>query len=174
LADAARSGTLTTQQNRLLMVVLQSLSRAIPEFDLDAYRSGLARQHWDVLTDCAPADPTTAQSVAKQLRPDDLRPRDDAATTALRDALKAAALPGDAPPATAPILVAFATDDPIVPQAGIAQAVKTACAQGYSIVVMKRIGETSASSDLVISPSVAWLRARFDGVPPIDVCVGAA
>jgi pimeloyl-ACP methyl ester carboxylesterase len=174
LADAARGGTLTAQQNRLLMVVLESLARTIPEFDLDAYRSPLVRDHWAMLTDCAPADPTTAQNIAKQLRPDDLRPRDDAATTALRDALKAAALPSAVPPAPVPVLVAYATDDPIVPQAGIAAAVKSACAAGDSIVVMKRIGDTSATSDLVIQPSLAWLRARFDGAPPIDVCVGAA
>jgi pimeloyl-ACP methyl ester carboxylesterase len=174
LADAAKGGTLTVQQNRLLMVVLQSLSRTVPDFDLDAYRSGLVRDNWDLLTDCAPADPTTAQNIAKQLRPDDLRPRDDAATTALRDALSAAALPGNTPPATAPILVVYATDDLVVPQGGVARAVKSACAKGDSIVVMRRIGDTGTTNDQIIQTSLSWLRARFDGVPPLDVCVGAA
>lgn len=174
LADAATAGTLNAQQNRLMMVLLQSFSRTVPGFDLDAYRSGLAREHWDALTDCAPADPNGALRIAKQLRPDDLRPRDDAATNALRDALSAAALPNNSPPATAPILVVYATDDVVVPQGGVARAVKSACAKGDSIVVMKRIGDTGTTNDLVIQTSLSWLRARFDGVPPIDVCVGAA
>lgn len=174
LADAAKNGTLTSHQNRLLMSVLQGLSVSVPGFDLDAYRSGLAREHWDVLTDCAPADPTGAQKIAAQLKPDDLRPRDDAATTALRDVLSASALPGASAPAAAPILVVYATDDTQVPEAGVARALKSACAQGDPIVVNKRIGDTSSTNDQVIQTSLSWLRARFDGVPPVDICVGAS
>ena len=74
----------------------------------------------------------------------------------------------------APILVVYATDDRIVPQGGVARSIKTACAKGDPIVVMKRIGDTGTTNDLVIQTSLSWLRARFDGVPPIDVCVGAA
>jgi pimeloyl-ACP methyl ester carboxylesterase len=174
LADAARNGTLSDNQNRLMMVLLRNLSATVPDFDLDAYRSPLVRDNWDALTDCAPPDPASVSKVLKQMRPDDLRPRDDGATDALRDALSASALPGNQPSSPAPILVVYATDDRIVPQGGVARSIKTACAKGDPIVVMKRIGDTGTTNDLIIQTSLSWLRARFDGVPAIDVCVGAA
>ncbi|MFV1468948.1 lipase family protein [Mycolicibacterium elephantis] len=173
LVDIAATGHLSQNQYRLLMVILQSLSQELPSLDLDAYRSGLAGDHWDELTSCAPADPAEAQRVASQLGPDDLRPRDDAAAAALRDALSSLALPGASPAPAAPVLVVYGTDDPLVPQAGVALAVKEACAKGDPIVVNRRIGDTTTTNEQIIQSSLQWLRARFDGQRPADLCVGA-
>ncbi|MGE2725512.1 lipase family protein [Mycolicibacterium pulveris] len=174
LVDAAGNGNLSANQYRLLMVILQGLSHELPGLDLDAYRSGLAREQWDLLTSCAPTDPAAANSLVSQLRPPDLRPRDEAAAAALRNALSAVALPGSSPTPPAPVLVVYGTDDPLVPQAGVAQAVKQACAKGDPIVVNRRIGDTTTTNELVVQTSLSWLRARFDGQQPADICVGAA
>lgn len=173
LVDAAGNGNLSQNQYRLLMVILQGLSSELPGLDLDAYRTGLARDHWDLLVSCAPPDPAEAQRLASQLRPEHLRPRGDAAAAALRDALSALALPGNSPVPPAPVLVVYGTDDPLVPQAGVARAVKEACLKGDPIVVNRRIGDTTTTNELIIQTSLAWLRARFDGQAPADICVGA-
>jgi pimeloyl-ACP methyl ester carboxylesterase len=174
LVDIANKGALSQMQERLMMVLLQNISNHRPEIDLDAYRSGVAKDNWDVLTDCAPADPAGAQKIAAQVKPDDLRPSDDAAAATLRDLLSAAALPGNGEPAAAPVLVAYATDDPLVPQAGVALALKSACAKGDPVVVMKEIGDTSTTNYQIIQTSLSWLTSRFDGEKPADVCVGAS
>lgn len=174
LVDVANKGALGAMQERLMMVLLQNAAAHNPDFDLDLYRSGVAKDNWDLLTDCAPTDPNGAQKIAAQVKADDLRPRDDAAADALRDLLSASALPGTGGPAIAPILVVYATDDTLVPQAGIARALKSACGKGDPIVVMKQIGDTSTTNYQIIQTSLSWLTNRFNGVKPKDVCVGAS
>ncbi len=174
LVDVANKGALSPAQQRLMIILLQSLARDVPDFDLDAYRSGVARDQWDVLNTCAPADPAGAQKIASQVKADDLRPRDDAAATTLRNILSATALPGNAGPAGAPVLVVYATDDTLMPQAGIQRALKNACAKGDPVVVMKLIGDTTTTNYQVINTSMSWLASRFDGERPADICVGAS
>lgn len=174
LADLANKGTLQQLQQRLLMLLLQNISAQKPDFDLDAYRSGVAKDQWGMLIDCAPNDPSQAGRVASSVKNDDLRPRDDAAAQALHDILSAAALPGNSGASAVPVLVVYATDDSLVPAAGVARALKAACAKGDPIVVMKQIGETTTTNFQVIQSSLSWLKSRFDGEKPSDVCVGAA
>ena len=174
LADIANKGLLNSMQQRLLMVLLQNMAQHIPGLDLDAYRSGVAKDQWNLITDCAPADPAGAQRIVSQVKADDLRPRDDAAAAALRNTLSAAALPGNSGPAIAPILVVYATDDTLVPQLGIARALKNSCAKGDPVVVMKQIGETSTTNYQIIQTSLSWLTSRFAGEKPADICVGAS
>ena len=174
LADLANKGALTQSQTRLYMILLQNISAQKPDFDLDAYRSGVAKDQWNLLIDCAPNNPGMATKVASSVKGDDLRPRDDAAAQALHDILSAAALPGNSGAAIAPVLVVYATDDTQVPSAGIARALKSACAKGDPIVVMRQIGETTTTNFQVIQTSLSWLRSRFDGEKPADVCVGAS
>jgi pimeloyl-ACP methyl ester carboxylesterase len=174
LVDVASKGALSSMQERLLMVLLQNISAHTPDFDLDAYRSGVAKDQWDVLTDCAPADPAGAQKAAAQVKGDDLRPRDDAAAGALRDLLSATALPGNGGPPPAPVLVVYATDDTMVPQAGVARTLKSACAKGDPVVVMRLIGETSTTNYQIVQTTLSWLKSRFDGERPGNICVGAS
>jgi pimeloyl-ACP methyl ester carboxylesterase len=174
LVDVANKGALSPMQERLMMVLLQNTAQHTPGFDLDLYRSGAVKDNWDLLTDCAPTDPVVAQKVASQVKADDLRPRDDAAAGALRDLLGVSALPGNAGPAAAPVLVVYATDDTLVPQAGIARALKNGCAKGDPMVVMKQVGDTSTTNYQLIQTSLSWLTNRFDGMKPSDVCVGAS
>jgi hypothetical protein len=173
LADAAKNGALTPEQIQLHALALQSLARSSPDMNLDDYRAGLAKDQWDLLTDCPPAQPIDALRVISQLQPGDLRPRNDEATTALRRALAGYALPGNSP-AAAPLLVAFGTADPALPGAWVDRALTAACAKGEPVEIWRRIGETTTHSDLVIQSSLDWLQARFDGQPVANVCQGLA
>lgn len=176
LADAAAAGTLAKgEQSRLYMMVLQSLALTQPDFDLDAYRAGLAREHWRDIIDCAPPNPAEVVRVLDRIAPDDLRPRDAAATDDLRRRLSEAALPADNPiPGAAPVLVIWGTDDTVVPAAGIDRAVMTACGQGQRIELDRRIGDTKPVNDQVINGALSWLNGRFDNQQLADVCTGAA
>jgi hypothetical protein len=62
----------------------------------------------------------------------------------------------------------------LVPQAGVARAVKNACAKGDPVVVMKQIGDTSATNYQIVQTSLSWLTSRFGGEKPANVCVGAS
>ena len=80
LVDAAERGELSgAGQFRDYIWILQSVANMDPDFDLDAYRSGVARDQWDVLADCAPPDPEAVKRTLDQLDPNDLRPRDPGA-----------------------------------------------------------------------------------------------
>ncbi|SEH91036.1 Pimeloyl-ACP methyl ester carboxylesterase [Mycolicibacterium rutilum] len=173
LADAAAAGTLTKgEQVRLYMMVLQSLA-ASPGFQLDAYRGGLARQRWNEILDCAPGNPTEAVRALDRIAPDDLRPRDLAATDDLRRRLSEAALPSPLPtPGSAPVLVIWGTGDTVVPGTGIDNAVVAACKQGDAVEVMRRIGDTKPVNDQVINSALSWLMGRFDGQQLADSCQG--
>jgi alpha-beta hydrolase superfamily lysophospholipase len=175
LADAAENGSLSgPRQMQLLVQVLQSLANMDPAFDLDAHRSGLARQQWDVLTDCAPKDPERAQRVVSELDPENLRPQNAAAAADLRQRLSGVALPARYPtPGSAPVLVLFGTEDPVVPAAGIQRALAAACARGDRIEVMRGVGDVQATNDQNMQSAIAWMRARFDGQRLGNVCVGA-
>jgi pimeloyl-ACP methyl ester carboxylesterase len=174
LADAAAGGTLSgPEQYRMYIQILQSLANADPAFNLDAQRSESARQKWDVLTDCAPTDPVAAQRALTELVSDDLRPRDPAAAADVRQRLADAALPAKYPtPGAAPVLVVFGTADPILPAAGVQQAVAAACAKGDQIEVMERIGDEEVVNDPVIQSGIEWIISRFDGQRLGNVCVG--
>jgi pimeloyl-ACP methyl ester carboxylesterase len=174
LADAAAAGTLGTgEQSRLYMMALQSLANTAPGFDLDAYRAGLARDHWSEVIDCAPRNPNEALKLLNQITADDLRPRDAAAADDLRRRFGDAALPGPPAPGAVPVLVIYGTDDPVVPSAGIDRAVVTACREGDRVDVMRRIGDTKPVNDQVVNGALSWLLDRFDGQQLGDVCVGA-
>jgi alpha-beta hydrolase superfamily lysophospholipase len=174
LADAASAGTLTRDQYPLLIPLLQSLADADPAFVLDDYRFGLAKDKWDVLLNCRAGDAAERAQTFDQMRPDDLRPRSEAATERLRQALKQAAMPANIGMPPAPILVIYATADPLVPAAGTERAVDVACTKGEPIEIMRRIGDSTTYNEVVLQYSLSWMQSRFDGVPASNICVGAA
>ena len=174
LVDAAERGKLSGQtQFRTYMSILQSLANMDPEFDLDAHRSGVARDRWAELTDCVSSDPESAKEALETLSPNDLRPRDPAAAADLRRRLVAAGVPPSYPlPGSAPVLVAFGSLDATSPPAGIERALAAACAKGEQIEVLKKAGATGAADDQVIESAMGWLYARFAGQRLGNVCVG--
>jgi hypothetical protein len=176
LVTAAEQGTLGGPvQARDYIWILQSLSNMDPEFDLDLYRSGVARERWDSLSDCAPPDPEETKQLLVDLNPNDLKPRDPGAAADLRRRLAALGVPANYPtPGSAPVLVAFGTLDNSSPPDGIQRAIDRACAKGERIEVLTRVGGSNASDDQMVDAALGWLYARFAGERLGNVCVGPA
>jgi hypothetical protein len=176
LVTAAEQGTLGGPvQARNYIWILQSLSNMDPELDLDLYRSGVARERWDSLADCAPPDPEETKQLLVDLNPNDLKPRDPGAAADLRRRLAALGVPANYPtPGSAPVLVAFGTLDNSSPPDGIQRAIDRACAKGERIEVLTRVGGYNASDDQMVDAAIGWLYSRFAGERLGNVCVGPA
>jgi pimeloyl-ACP methyl ester carboxylesterase len=171
LADEAAGETLTRDQVPLLIYALQALKWSHPELDLDDYRSGAAARNWDTVLQCIPKDfPVEPQRSINEIQPADLRPATQEATDELRTLLKEMALPKQ--PITGPMLAMYGTADPLVNAAWTRDALATACGQGDTIEIVERIGEGHA--DLDSSPSLPWVKNRFNGIAPINSCGSAS
>jgi hypothetical protein len=171
LADAMENETLAAAQFRLAMLAVTSFVLS-PDKRLnpDDYVSENAKARFGDLTNCAVVDPVKAVSAAAGLHPGDFKPRTPAAAEDLRRDLQELALPGPVK-LSAPMLVIYATIDPVVLPGWIEEAVRTACGRGDPIEV-KKIGDTSALNEVVLYDSVAWLQGRFGGQRAMNICVG--
>ena len=172
LATAAEQGKLTPEQYKLQMLVVEDLALTA-NLNRDDFRSGLARDRWDLMIDCAPADPASVPPLFDQLRPSDLQPSTPAAAEQLRAALSAAALPlNTATPPTVPLLVIYATDDPTVPSSVVSGAVRRACVTGAPVEIVTKVGDTQTTTDLTVQYALDWLQNRFGGAQLSSVCQG--
>jgi hypothetical protein len=162
---------LAPAQFRLAALIVSSLVLA-PDAKInpDDFINENAAARWGFLTNCAVVDPVQAVAGAAGLQPGDFKPRTPAATEQLRSYLQANVLPG---PLTlsAPMLVIYATIDPVILPGWTEQALRTACAHGDPIEV-KKIDDVSVLNDLVLFDSVAWMQGRFAGQQPANICVG--
>ena len=172
LVDAAVAGTMTPVQYRLFAQVLSSVASTSPNFDLDRYRSAFVRDQWTDLINCGGA-PEAMNSRLARLQPADLRPPDKAAAAELRAILAPYVLPG-ASGLAAPLLVVYATEDPLVSRAWVVGALERACDKGDAVEYRPQIGASSTETDQALQSSLDWLQARFDGQQLSEVCRGAA
>jgi alpha-beta hydrolase superfamily lysophospholipase len=172
LADEAENGTLATAQYRLHMLVVASLALSpVYKLDFNEYFSDAAKDSFGYLTQCAAAvDPTQSAAAAAGLQPGDLKPKTPEAAEQLRRDLQELALPGPLE-LSAPMLVIYATLDPIVLSRWTEQAVQTACGRGDPIEIQK-IGDLSALSEIVLYDSVGWVQGRFSGQRATNICAG--
>jgi Secretory lipase len=163
LADAAASGNLTHDQVMLLQQFLASLKITYDDFDLDAFRHGVAKDNWDALSACRGPATADRDRIAAQLVPGDLRPDGPDATEALRAFLQKTSLPQA--PTAAPMLIVPAQDG-LIPQHQTDAAVARACAMGDVI----QIGTPQDSAQSLIE----WIDRRFDGADPQNDCTNPA
>ena len=171
LADLMDTAKLEPAQFRLAALIVSSLALS-PDAKINPedFIYGTAAAHWGFLTNCAVVDPAQAVAATAGLQPGDFKPRTPAATEQLRSHLQAMALPGPLR-VSAPMLVVYATIDPVILPGWTEQALRTACARGDPIEV-KKIGDISVLNDIVLFDSVAWIQGRFAGQQPTNVCVG--
>jgi alpha-beta hydrolase superfamily lysophospholipase len=172
LVDAAVAGTLVGDQYRLFAQILAGVALENPDFDLDAYRSDQARDRWSDLVNCG-GDPVAMANTVGAMKPADLRPADQAAADDLRRILARHNLPGVSALA-APLLVVYATDDPLVTRDLLIPGLQRACTRGEQVEIRPQIGAKSIESDQVLQSSLDWLQARFDGQRMGDICGAAA
>jgi hypothetical protein len=165
-ADAAAQGALTKDQALTLQQFLAALSNEYPDFDLDAYRHGAAKEHWDALTSCWGPETKDHDQMAAQIGPDDLRPDGPDATQALLAYLQKTSLPQAR--AMAPMLVIPDAPDGLIPKAQTDAAIAQACALGDVIV----FGVPHDPGDP--TEAVGWIADRANGVPAHDDCQAPA
>ena len=174
LATEAQEGKLTPEQFKLQMLVVEDLALTA-NLNRDDYRSGLAKDRWDLLIDCAPADPSVVPDLYKQLRPGDLQPANPAAADQLRTALSNAALPLNTPtPPVAPLLVIYSTDDPAAPVGFVTGPLRRACVAGAPIEIVTKVGDTQTTTDLTVQYALDWLQNRFGQETLASTCQGVA
>jgi hypothetical protein len=158
LADAAAAGTLTHDQQLMLQQYLASLKRDYDDFNVDAYRHGVVKENWDVLSACWGDAVRDRARVVGQIGPDDLRPYSADATEALRGYLQKTSLPQA--PTESPMLVVPDDGGGLIPWPQTAAALARACAMGDVIQVGAPQGEDV----------VSWINDRFNAVPPRNDC----
>ena len=166
LVDKAIAGTLTEDQGPLLQWVLESLSRRDPGLNLDDYRSGDAARDWAALTGCTPDQAGARDDAVKRLGDKDFAPTTRQAAAALRDALKAMAVPTG--PTTAPMLVAYGDADTYIDVAWTDAALERACAYGDVITIDRQAGR--GHGDVNGDAVNQWIGDRFGGVPARNDC----
>jgi len=166
VADTAASGRLTKEQKPLYQEILAALKNEYPDFNLDDYRHGIVKQHWDSLMRCDVIHANEREQVFDQITADDVRPSSSAATDALRSHLKKMSLPQQ--PATAPMMVVYGDSDPLIPVESTDGALAAACSMGDVIDIRKQPGKGHA--DLDIAVALPWIADRFQDLPVTNSC----
>ena len=161
LADGAAAGTLNRDQQLVLQQYLQALHEEYGDFDLDGYRHGVAKDHWDELSACWGPQFADRAALAAALGPDDLRPDGQETSDILAGYLKKTSLPQGR--TAAPMLVAAGQDGDLLPTDWTAAALRRACGLGDVIQVGAPIGDDQTSV-------IGWINARFDADPAANNC----
>lgn len=166
LVDAAMDGSLTSEQRFVLLQVLASLAKESPDFQLDDYRRGAAKQNWDVLLACTGPDVAKRDEIANEITADDVRPISDQAADMLRSRLQQMSLPRT--PATAPILIVYGGQDELVRPVWTNEALNEACRMGDVIQIELQVDRGHAQVDG--SLAFPWILQRFAGDAPRNDC----
>lgn len=165
LADDAMDGTLTTGQKLMYVGYLNALkSEYFYDINLDDYRRGAARQHWDALLDCR--DNAQREALAQSLTPDDLRPADARALHAVQRYLQKTTLPQG--PTQAPMYVIYGGQDSVTPPAWTERALARACAMGDVIQIAYWPDKDRQSIEPLAA--LGWLNERMRAVPSANDC----
>lgn len=167
-ADLAATGQLTKEQMPALAVILETLSKEHPGFNLDDYRRGLVKDKWDVLMACQGPRATERSKVTSEIVADDLRPSTPQAVDTLRGHLQKMSLPQR--PAVAPMMVLYGGSDSLVLPAWTDQALAAACGMGDVIDI--RLQPEKGHSGIDVSAAFGWVNARFRGEPAPNSCSG--
>ncbi|MDH3005652.1 MULTISPECIES: lipase family protein [Gordonia] len=167
LVERAEKGTLTADQVPMMAYLIDSLARVLPdEFDRDDYRSEFLRKNWSEVLRCIPIDVQQTQRVLNSIGVEDVAPHTPEAAARLRDHLAATSLPVGR--ATAPMLIMYGTEDPLIAAPWTERAIRRSCTAGSPIQAMRRIGETHAQLDS--GQSVAWMKSLESGWKPPQNC----
>jgi pimeloyl-ACP methyl ester carboxylesterase len=166
LVDKAQAGTMTTDQQVIYEMVVESLARLHNDVNRDDFRRGAAANYWDELTSCSGAKVSDRPAAAQALRPGDLAPSTPAAADRLRGLLEAWALPQQR--LSAPLSVTFGGKDSFIDAKWTADAISRACALGGTVVWDLQQGKGHGDVDIESQPG--WLADRFAGKPVANQC----
>jgi pimeloyl-ACP methyl ester carboxylesterase len=170
LADAAASGELTKEQKPLYPSILAALKNEYPDFNLDDYRYGKVGERWDSLIQCDVIHAKEREQAFDQITADDLRPRSQEATDALRNRLQQMSLPQQK--AMSPMLVVYGGKDPIISDEATSGALAAACKMGDVIDIREQ--PDKGHTDLDIGVALTWIADRFQDLPVTNSCAPPA
>ncbi|MCV7421986.1 lipase [Mycobacterium yunnanensis] len=165
-ADAAASGTLTSEQRLALLQIVAALADESTDFNLDDYRRGLAAEKWNVLLACKGPDAAERDQLGDRLTADDVAPASPQAADALRRRLLAESLPRQ--PATAPLLIVYGGQDQLVSPTWTSRALDAACRMGD--VIQIELQPDKGHADVDGSTAFPWINDRFAGEPARNDC----
>ena len=169
LVDEAVDGTLNPDQLAVFQLILSSLARVHPDFDVDSFRRGSAVENWDVLNSCSPAHAAERPAALARLRADELAPASPRAADELRTLLQKWALPQRE--LSAPLSVVFGSDDPFIDPRWTNDAIARGCELGDSIDAEEQAGKGHV--DLDWAGQIDWLSKRFQGDAMDGTCPGS-
>ncbi|MBD0860929.1 hypothetical protein IA539_06850 [Gordonia sp. zg691] len=167
LADAMANGTLSSAQISFLPIVLTGLKTVHPELDIDDYVRGPLRETFGVFLECNDAAMVQKQDIVDVTEPEDYRPVDDAAAERLRGWLGEASLPQGR--ASAPMLIAYSTQDTVIPPKWTATAIRQACRMGDDITAVTVSRQPHGILDIG-SAAADWVEAVDSGRPTPSTC----
>jgi pimeloyl-ACP methyl ester carboxylesterase len=166
LVDKAMAGTLTSDQEPVMQMIVESLARLHPDLNRDDYRRGAAARYWDVLSACSGSKVADRTRAAQALRPGDLAPATPAAADKLRKLINAWALPQRR--LTAPLSIVYGGKDTYIDAQWTTAAIARACRLGGTVVW--RLEPDHGHSDVNVEDQFTWLADRFEGKPVTNAC----
>jgi hypothetical protein len=166
IVDRAVAGTLTFYQGPALQSLVESLARLHPDLNRDEYRHGAAAKYWEVLTSCSGAKALDKREAAALLKPTDFAPATPQAAERLRALLQQWAVAKQK--LSAPLSVAYGTDDTYIDAQWTTDAIARQCALGGIVVSDLQPGR--GHGDVDIRSQFLWLADRFAGKPVTSEC----
>jgi hypothetical protein len=171
LVDKMQAGTLSIAQRVALPVVLEGVSAAFPGFRTSDYLRGSMASARSVFLSCTGDQESAKVSIATAAPASDFEPVSDAAADLLRDHLGQFAVPLPSTRATAPMFVAYGTDDTLIDPRWTVDAVRRACRDGDTVDLRVVQGQPHGTLDLGPIPQ-DWVDDRVAGRRPPNSCPG--
>jgi alpha-beta hydrolase superfamily lysophospholipase len=167
----ARAGqrTLTPGQLAVYFQAVMAM-QATRGVDVGRFLRGPMYDNRDQLLTCKGAPSSEAMTGSVEADSADAVPADPDAEREMTDLLAASAVPQQR--TAAPMLVVYASTDPVIDQDAVEDAINRGCALGDTIEWYQRT--SSADEDLDMITTLLWARGRFDGKAPVDLCAPAA
>ncbi len=165
-AQMAEDQTMTPFQSAAYTALLIAQGRAHPDLDLDLYRRGSVKTNAEALIQCqGPGLKDRARAVG-EIKPEELKPANRAATLALKARLEDLAVAKRK--TDVPMLVIYAGKDEYIKPEWTKKAIEDACKLGTKIEVEFEADKTHGTFDY--SRVLPWLQDRVDGKPLKNPC----
>jgi len=165
-AQLAEDQVMTPFQSAAYTALLIAQGRAHPDLDLDLYRRGSVKANAEALIQCkGPGLQDRARAVG-QIKSEELKPANRAATLALKARLEELAVAKRK--ADAPMLVIYAGKDEYIKPEWTKKAIEDACKLGTKIEVDFEADKSHGTFDY--TNILPWLQDRIDGKPLKNPC----
>ncbi|HEX6832679.1 MAG TPA: lipase family protein [Rudaea sp.] len=165
-AQMAEDGSMTPFQSAAYSALIISQGRAHPDLDLDLYRRGSVKANEAALIQCQGPGLQDRARAVKEIKPEELKPANHAATLALKARLESMAVAKRK--TDVPMLVIYAGKDEYIKPEWTRQAIEDACKLGTKIEVDFEADRSHGTFDY--TNIIPWLHDRVEGKPLKNPC----